>query len=343
MLKVKMRNQADNSTMNDKLNTLAKRGAKQLHSALNQHLARVIGLRKDIAVKDSQLVSDDLGRRVPLLRWHVRMKVNSLRSDMREIIREIANTYESERFDELASTLKQNKDLNRLQSERGCSVLATERKLFISYNSLFFACRICAQLNDALIRDIDTVNCQSMNRKVEMELLLRNALMVYEISSLMIEMISGFQLDGEAEFMKLQADVFKELEESEEFAHRIVLEASGSPLICESKRREAVRREQAMTSNAGIIRDEWRKFGLAIDTMRAAAAALKIHRNMAELRLTRDMAKNQLDVLELVSVTQIMRDNFQAICEMVSIDLKLAPLNSGDIWRLIGAEASGGV
>ncbi len=63
-----------------------------------------------------------------------------------------------------------------------------------------------------------------------LELLSKNAIIVYETTSLIIEMIQGFQLKGLHEFQALRETVFNELAEAESNTQRNISQAN-NPVI----------------------------------------------------------------------------------------------------------------
>ena len=317
------------------MKAIVKTGTEKIASVLDDHIDRVLHLRKNMAVKDSSLVSDSLANKIPLLRWHTRMKVSSLRAHLIDKITQIASDYEEDRFKKIEQTLKQNKNLNKLQMDRGKEVIDIEKNLFVSYNALVFAFRICANYNDTILNRIASA---SLKPDEELELLLKNALIVYEISSMIITMITEFQMHGEANFKALYKEVLKELADREREAARLVAAAHANSDISVGLRMETTHRERAMKENTAVVREEWNKLQAMIASFRSSVEALKKDRNIAELRLSRDMAKNQLDFLEIVSVTRVLKQNFTTMQDMMNINLSLANLEPADIGRLIGDE-----
>src|SRR4051812_33317212 len=104
-----------NDTQDTAMKAIIKTGTEKIAGILDDHVNRVLHVRKNVAVKDSSLVSDSLADKIPLLRWHTRMKVASLRADLIDKITQIASDYEEDRFSRTEQTLRQNKNLNRLQ------------------------------------------------------------------------------------------------------------------------------------------------------------------------------------------------------------------------------------
>jgi len=60
----------------------------------------------------------------------------------------------------------------------------------------------------------------------ELELLLQNAIIVFETTSLLMRMIVEFQLKGFAEFQCLKETIFKELAEAESNSQQTVFNAN---------------------------------------------------------------------------------------------------------------------
>lgn len=326
---------AKNDVKADPIESDVKKGVIKLEKRLEQHLGRVLEIRKGVAVKNSSLVTDELTKHIPALRWHVKKKVSNLRSELKEIIWEVASDHEKRSFDPLRKDFEKLNGVSKRHLERGYAILESEQQMFISYHSVFFACRACSEVNKAILSRIENERFSGKKEGIELELLLKNAVIVFEVTSLIIEIIDQFQLKGHKEFQALRDIVFKELAEAETNSQRNVVQAN-HPAIPPHQKEETLLRDRNLKESANLVRLQWRRFEDQIYRMRQNAGSLA--ERLPSLALTRDNAKVQLDFLELLAVTQMMNQNIQAIDGLANLELDLAPLNPYDVCRLIGLE-----
>ena len=315
-----------------------KKGAEKIQKRLDQHLGRVLSVRKDVAINNSGLVTNELISKIPTLRWYVKRKITNLRSELKEILWEIATEHENRRFEPLRKDFEQMNGVSKLHLDRGLAILENERKMFISYHSLFFACKACADVNKAMLGQINNLRLGEKSGDNELELLLKNAIIVFEVTSLIIEMIQQFRLQGFQEFQTLRDEVLKELAVAESNSQRNVDQAN-HPSIPPHQKVETITRHRNLKEGANLVRMQWQRFEDQIWSMQQNAGELA--QRLPSLALTRDNAKVQLDFLELLAVTQMMNQNIQAIEGLSSLELDLAPLSPDDVRRLIGLEAVG--
>ncbi len=221
--------------------------------------------------------------------------------------------------------------------ERGTEILENERQMFISYHSLFFACKACSEVNKNILSQIENERTCLKKDGNELELLLKNAIVIFEVTSLIVEMIQQFKLNGLKEFQSLRDTVLKELAEVESNSRRNVSQANhpGIPL---HQKEETIFRDQELKESTRLVRLQWHNFDGQIKSMQESAGVLA--QRLPSLALTRDNAKVQLDFLELLAVTQMMNQNIQAIDGLANLELPLAPLSPDDVCRLIGLDSA---
>ena len=308
------------------------KGVAKLEKRLNQHFETVLDVRKGIDVKNSDLVANTLSKQIPALRWYVKRSVSNLQAELKEIIYEIAVEHEKLRFEPLRNDFEKLNGVSKRHLDRGNAILDSEQQMFISYHSVFFACKACSEVNKNILSRIKSGVSSNSN---ELELMLKNAVIVYEVTNLIIDIIENFELNGLKEFQTLRDIVFKELAEAESNSQKNVAQAN-HPSIPPHQRHDTITRNLNLKESAQIVRTQWMRFEDQIYKMRQNTGGLL--ERLPSLILTRDNAKVQLDFLELLAVTQMMNQNIQAIDGLANLELELAPLNPYDVCRLIGLE-----
>lgn len=279
---------AKNETKADSLDSAIKKGATKLQKRLDQHLNQVFDVRKKVAVKNSGLVTDDLTKHIPAMRWYVKKRVANLRTELREIIWEIATGHELRRFEPLRKDFETLNGVSKRHLDRGTAILDSEQQMFISYHSVFLACKACSEVNKSMLSQIAKLRHDNSKDGNELELLLKNAIIVFEVTSLIIDMIQNFRLKGLEEFQSLRDLVFMELAEAESNSQLNVQKAN-HPAIPLQQREETIIRDRNLKESANLVRLQWRMFEDQIYRMRQNAGSLAD--NLPSLALTRDNAK----------------------------------------------------
>lgn len=317
----------------DPLATAVRKGTVKLTKRLEKHIRTVRKVRKGIPIKNSSLVTGEIQEHIPAMRFLIRRQIGKLQVELKELIWMVAVEHEKGKFDSMRENFLRINGVSKFHAIRGAQIIEREKEMFVSYSSLFIACKACCEINKGLLSKISHERLSTNAAENELELLFKNAIMVFETTSLIIGIIQNFQLRGLSEFQALKTCIFKELAEAEQKSQQTV-NKSASRGIPSSQREETIARHRNLMESAIQVRSQWHHFEDQIKSMQQNVSALA--QRIPSLELTRDNAKVQLDFLELVAVTRMMDQTIRDIEGLGSLELDLAPLTQYDVCRLIG-------
>ncbi len=322
-----------NNVRADPLATAVRKGTAKLAKRLEKHIRTVRKVRKGMAIKNSSLVTGDIQKHIPAMRFLIRRQVGQLQAELKELIWTVAVEHEKGKFESMLEKFQGMNGVSKFHADRGTKIIEREKEMFVSYSSLFIACKACGEINRGLLSQISHERLSANDAENELELLFQNAIIVFETTSLIIGMIQNFQFKGLSEFQTLKTCIFKELAEAEQNSQQTV-DKSASRGIPSSQREETIARHRNLIESAIQVRSQWHHFEDQIKSMQQNVSALG--QRIPSLELTRDNAKVQLDFLELVAVTRMMDQTIRDIEGLGSLELDLAPLTPYDVCRLIG-------
>ena len=255
-----------------------------------------------------------------------RKRFLSYRERIREIIFGVAIDIQNVKYKTLDHNVK-SAGLSKYQERRYLQVREAQQLLYASYESIRESINYIRELNDFLIKKISKA---SGSKKTD--LLLLNAITVYELTDAIICLIDDFQFRGKDTLRSINDQVVSELKTQKSQDMDLIRRADAEKgrvsdgVIISIKEREKIRL---------FVVKKWEKIWDQV--ARLETNVLEARGHLETLRLIRDNAKGQINILEVVGITQIVQNNiqnFQEICAITDIDL--APLTKEDIYGLIG-------
>jgi hypothetical protein len=145
-------------------------------------------------------------------------------------------------------------------------------------------------------------------------------------------MINDFRLNGRETLQGIGKEVYEELERQHQEDVELWKRADQGSEEVKNRVRASVEERSRIRE---AITEKWAGMWSKIE---------KLEQKMSEARnfvptleLIRDNARGQINILEVIGITQIVESNiknFQEICEITNIEL--APLSKSDVFELIG-------
>lgn len=302
---------------------------------LPAHVDGIMDLRKKVAVNNVEIISTDIcvSDKVP---ENVRRSIGSFQDKVRAVIERVALEIESnrfERYEEAAHGLH----LSKSEGDEVERLLTYDFRLNISFRSLRLAIEIFAQLNNFIIQQIGEAELLH-DRRSERDLLLANAILVYELNDFVINFIDAFELDGVFFIEDTRNSIYERLQhlevEQEKLRNRALddqIDEGTRERICLSidNRSKAIR----------TVQDEWKNYTDEILTLKDSIDKCK--KEIKTLALIRDDAKLQIVLLEIAAVTQIIKTNLRTLDGAIDVvkKMELVALTPERIMRLLNIDA----
>ena len=255
-----------------------------------------------------------------------RKRLSHYREKIKQIIFSVAIDLQNLKFKNLDHDIK-SAGLSKYQERRYIRVRDAQKELYASYDSIRESINYIKDLNNGILKKI---NESSGGRKTD--LLLLNAITIYELTDAIIDLIEDFQLRGKDTLRSINDQVIEELKiqksQDVELNNRALSENGqvAVGVMNAVEEREKIRQ---------IVVKKWGKIWDQVAVLETNILGAREH--LATLRLIRDNAKGQINILEVIGITQIVQNNIQNFQEICAVtDIELAPLTKEDVYGLIG-------
>lgn len=256
----------------------------------------------------------------------VRQRVLDFRKRTVDLLFGVATEIQDEKFRELDREIKTS-GLSKYQERRYEKVRDAQKQIYASYDSIRQSINYITEFNQELVSRIEKAK-----GKEKTNLLLLNAVIVYELTDAIIHMIRDFQLNGRETLQRIGSEVFQELERQHQDDLELWKRADQGSDEVRQRVRESIQ-ERGRIRKA--ITEKWSGMWTKIEKLEQKIG--EAQHFIPTLELIRDNARGQINILEVIGITQIVESNlknFQEICAITNIEL--APLTKTDVYELIG-------
>jgi len=306
-------------------------GTQAMNMLVENHLDMIMSLRDSIDVDDTELLSNAV-RGNSRIDKAVKQDIMNLHSKMSRLVNEIARRIEDEKY-KVSEEAIDNLKLSAQQNNKVSSLIVADKKIHTSCQSLKVTVETFCEINKMIIQKLE--NPQGLERNQERDLVLTNALLVYEITDFTINFISTFQLMGLDEIGKIHKDMVTTVS-------RLKKEQQSLRSQAEDPEVEDFLREQVMSDikhreeSIDMLEKEWDSYMENIEELQNETGL--VSKKIPNLKLIRDNAKAQINTLAAVAVLQIVKHNVQAIeATVLNLEkLELASLSADRVRRLLG-------
>ncbi len=315
----------------DELVQMAERqaGEQAIRKVVQHHFDQVLALRESHPLDNEDLLSKAIEKNGSLHN-EVTREVARLHAKMRTIIEGVTSEIESQGYKDKAAALDAMK-LGYNERARAGALLEADRKRVVSFRTLNIAVGVMSDLNQMLVEKAQVPS----GAKIERDLLFLNALLVYEVNDFVIDFIENFQLGAAHEIDRLHSESVQRIAQNREELDRLT-EQANSPEVAVSARQATLSDVAHRRRAIDRVEKGWNHYLSQSEELMQELKGIK--RSLPTLKLIRGSAKSQLNVLEAVTVVQIVGSSLGALNEAlkVSSELHIIPLNEERIQRLTG-------
>ena len=302
-----------------------------LEDILNQHVEAIIEIRRTQPVDNKDLVSNNLSSKNII--ESVKQDVTKLHEKMQILINLAAERIEERHYESIDQVLADS-DMGYNERNRVQKFVSTDKQFAISCQSV----RVCMELFSELNRRIhDKMNeaVMSGDTRAEKNMILGNAVLVYEVADFLSKYIETFRIQGldsfqevHREMQNFSANLRKEIEETRKDA--------ADPGIDEDLRKSILASAEGQENLISAIDKEWKTFMSTLDNAQKQVST--VSQKLPSIRLIKKNAYNQLSVLQAAEIVNIVKGNITALnAAKVALEkIELAPLPEERIRRLLG-------
>lgn len=307
-------------------------GHQAIGRVVQTHLSQIMSLREAFPLENVDLLSSSLAhnRDIP---EDVRRQTASIQEKIRLIVREVATRIEERKY----RSGKDAIDAMRLgynEKEKVAKLIAADKESHISFQSLKVAVDAFQEVNKMIVNALreTEANGDQIN---SMNLLLGNAALVCELTDFMINFIESAELDGLGELKAIHAS---EKRNNENLLAKIrdLREKAAAPDIDPEVRERTLNETNLREKSLAVVMKEWAEYLASVEDLQKQMQSVSL--KLPTLRLIRDSARLQLEVLDQVAVLQIVKRSDDALNAAVLTleDIQLIPLAPDRVRRLLG-------
>lgn len=304
-------------------------GLRAVEETLDHHVGALLTIRAHQPVDDTDLLSGGRARNgVPPA---VEDEIERLHRRVRSIVEEIAQRIEDNNYRDTEAVVR-SMPLARAQHDRAVDLVHADKRMRISYQALRITVEYFGELNRDLLARIDRETAPDRLAN----LVLGNAITVYEITQYVIDAIERFQLDGEGELQQVYAETKERLARLREEHRRLEQRAAASGVQADvgSRALESTRLRLVAIDEC---EREWDTYLADVGELHSLIGA--VHGNLPTLEVIREDARLQIGVLQEIAMLRFLKVNADAVRGTVDTlqGFRLAKLTRSRLQKLFGA------
>ncbi len=307
-------------------------GSRAVEHLIDWHLFQIMEIREQYPLDDLDLLSIDL-RDNHNVKKSVRKEVGRLQEKVRLVIDAVTRRIADRKYHSTEQAIEGMK-LSKNERTKFNELLNSDKNVHISCQSLKVAVDVFLELNKRIIRKIEESEASS-DKQAARRMILGNAIIVYELLDFIITYIESFKIAGIEEINEIYASACRENRRLLEKENEREKRANSEQIIAEV-------RDQILTDVNGRkeviskLSQEWDAYIRTINEKKEKTAT--IDENLPSLKLMRDNAKGQIEVLQAALVLGIVKTNLGAIQSSMEAlqKIELVTLSPDRIRILLG-------
>jgi hypothetical protein len=314
-------------------------GIQAIERVAEEHLSQILAVRERYSVDDMDLLTTNITA-IKDIPQNVRDRMSNLQERIRVIIEQVAAKIEARKYQTVEGEIA-DMQLSVNERSRVSALIGAEKRLQTSYGSLKTTVDVLTHMNDMILRRV-AASERAGDRTTERNLVLANAILVYELTDYVIQYVEHFQLEGVEEILQIQHLELKKLSELKKHQNdlRKRARASSTPDF----RDTTLASVDALEDSVNVIRQEWESYTDEVKEMQSRVGP--IAKRLHDLKVLRDLAGMQIRVFEAAAAVGILKRNILALEDaMKGLEkLQLASLTPDRVRRLfyLGSEDTPG-
>ncbi|MGF6872210.1 hypothetical protein [Paraburkholderia sp. MM5477-R1] len=285
-------------------------GALLIKGELEDQAGEAVELGQKVALRNIDLFSSSLLANRDVHQT-VKTAIRERSENIRKIIAATAYFIEEQKIKSVDEAMKRaGEALQAYDRQRLANLASAQKSINLSYSTLSAIVEIFKRANTAVIEEINLLgNADNDAKRVEKtKLYLKNAIIMYELSSFVIDYLSSFGLAGVEDLKHIRQEVMADIEKGRVDDAELGRQLSGvSEVIRKMTQDEIAQREMFREK----VIQKWSEIMDRIDGQIGKAGNIKGFIN--DLKAIRDNMRGRIDMLNIVATTTLVQSSINSI------------------------------
>ncbi len=304
-------------------------GVRAVSQVMDRHITSVLAVRSNYMLDDTDLLTSNITGKsnVPQA---IRDEIAGLHNDIRAIIEQIALRIEETKYKDAEQAIA-NLPLAYSERQRASSLIEADKRMHVSYQTLKVTVEFFSELNQIVLGKIE----RESSPQKESNMMLGNAIMIYELTDFVSRYIEGFAVNGSADIERLYSETKQKIADlrGQQKALEQRATAQGVEDAVRDQTLEDIRNREAAIDE---LDNEWDKY--VSEVKQLYSTVNEVRGKLPTLEVIRENAKVQINLIQLVAMLRFLKQNSAAIKGTVDAlkGFRLAPLSPSRVRRLLG-------
>jgi hypothetical protein len=321
--------------LDNKVITAKRSGQALSNKVLNRHYNHIANIRERYQIEDINLLSGRISntREIPS---KVKQEMANLHSLIQESIEQTAKDIENFRYKSTEQAFE-NAQLGLAERMKVEKLFNAEKSVHVSIQSLKITAEYFNEINDTIIKEAEASQSGG-NRNRTGNLLVVNAILVFELLDFVINYLQDAHVDGLVDIQGLHSEIMSNISTVREELSELRKRAN-APEIDPAWRDQTLRNIESREKGLVRVTEEWNKYLADIKLIESELNSIKGNM-LPNLKLRRDDALNQIKFLSMVTIMSAFKDNTDALKATFEtlMKMELAPLSAERVSFLLGMD-----
>jgi hypothetical protein len=313
-------------------------GSQLLEELLGNQAEYQTELKRDPSLVDAiqsnvDILSDSIASNSKLSK-PIKQKTQEFRQGVKEYILMTAALIEKGKFEDVSQVVS-SIQAGENEKRKIELLLNGYKKLSFSMETVRVTVDFFSIANKNIVDQVRSVSRSSPEFS---DLMLKNAVLIYELTGFLIEYLENFGISGIEDIEKVRKDIENQLNQTEKAIDEIEQDKDldADPQL----KTRIIENNTERKAILNIIRQKWSSFEGGI-TKNKDSINSTITKLVPNLKIRQKDARIQVMTLELVQLTRAFQSNIDLANTFADVkQLELAPLTADDVRQLLGLEGA---
>jgi hypothetical protein len=314
-------------------------GTTAAREVMKNHLSLVMKVQEAEPVRNTDLLTVNIKTNKGIVSG-VRDEIASLHGRMRSIIQNVAAEIEEHDYRSAEQAMSGIR-LGYRDREKAYTLLKADNEFIVSLQSLSIAMQVIQRLNEDISTRLNEIEKSGApDRTSQRDLLLGNAILVYEATDFLIQYIENFRIGGLGDINRIHNDALADLNAWKVKIQALKRQAEDPNSGADEEIRKATLADaEAQEDAIEKAIKAWDDVMQRNEEGKGAIDSAQSH--LPTLKLMRDNAESQVGVLGSIAILQIVQGNIRAFEDTIETwkNIKLQRLTPDRINNLLGIGA----